>query len=221
MAIDNQEEYEQGEQLRVWLRANGLSMLGGIAIGLALIAGWQWWQRKQLLAAENVSDAYAAVAAAVDAGADTRKVAAAEHKIRADDHKSVYPALAAMRLAAEQVDKGDAKGALATLDEVGTVTLDPALSQLLQLRAARVLVILGRPADAIARLDKVKDPAWTAVAEEIRGDAESAQGHVERARDAYARALAKLPDDAPGRTLLQMKLTESGGVVPTTEAKKA
>lgn len=221
MAIDNQEEYEQGEQLRVWLRANGMSMIGGIVIGLALIAGWQWWQRKQMLAVENASDAYAAITTAIDAGADAKKIAAAESKIRTEVPKSVYPALAALRLAAEQVDHGDAKGALATLDAVGPLAAYPAMSDLVQLRAARVLVILGRPADAITRLGKVTDPAWTAVSEEIRGDAEAARGHRDAARDAYARALAKLPDDAPGRNLLQMKLTESGGVVPTTEAKKA
>lgn len=221
MAIDNQEEYEQGEQLRVWLRANGMSMIGGIAIGLALIAGWQWWQRRQLLASETASNSYAALVTAIDGGAKADKVAAAEKAIQQQAPKSAYPALAALRLASEQVDRNDAKGALATLDAIAPLAADPALGELVQLRAARVLVIQGRPADAIKRLDRVKDPAWTAVAEEIRGDAERAQGHADKARDAYAKALSTLPEDAPGRSLLQLKLTEVGGVVPTTEAKKA
>lgn len=221
MAIDDQEEYEQGEQLRKWLRANGASMIGGVAIGLTLIAGWQWWQRKQELHAEDAANAYTALAKAIDAGDSDKAIEADAHALRTDYAKTPYAALAALRIAAHQLGKDDAKGALATLDAVGAISDDPALADLVQLRAARLLVILGRHADALKRVAAVKDAAYTSVAAEIRGDAEKALGHDDAARDAYTEALKALPDDAPGRPLLEMKLTEIGGVVPKSEAKKA
>ncbi len=221
MAIDDQEEYEQGEQLRQWLRANGLSMVGGIVIGLVLIAGWQWWQRKEMAHAEQVSDVYATFASAIDQDADAKRIAADLQAVRAQGTKTTYAVLASLRMAAWQVTRNDAKGALATLDAIGPVKDDPALGELVQLRAARVLLIQGRAKDALKRVDAVTDPAFVAVAEEIRGDAQRALGNTEAARTAYAAALAKLPDDAPGRGLLQMKLTEVGGVVPKPEARKA
>ncbi|MBS0212021.1 MAG: tetratricopeptide repeat protein [Proteobacteria bacterium] len=221
MASDDQEAYEQGEQLRQWLRTNGMSMVGGIAIGLAVIAGWQWWQRKQTQHLENVAMTYAAFAAAADAGADAKSIDASLSKVHAESAGTPYAALAALRMASIQVGHNDAKAALASLDGVGKVAKDPALTELVQLRAARALVILDRPKEALQRLDAVKDDAWIPVADEIRGDAQSALGNVDAARAAYASALAKLPDDAPGRNLLMMKLTEAGGVVPPSEAKKA
>ncbi|HEY2345570.1 MAG TPA: tetratricopeptide repeat protein [Xanthomonadaceae bacterium] len=221
MAIDDQEEYEQGEQMRKWLRANGASMIGGIAVGLALIAGWQWWQRKQELHAEDAANAYAALTRAIDAGDSDKQIDAAAHAVRSDYAKTPYAALAALRIAAHQLGRDDAKGALATLDGIGAISDDPALANLVQLRAARVLLILERPKDALVRIASVKDPAYAPAASEIRGDAEKALGHDAAARDDYTQALQDLPADAPGRPLLEMKLTDIGGVVPKPEAKKA
>ncbi|HTA65713.1 MAG TPA: tetratricopeptide repeat protein [Xanthomonadaceae bacterium] len=221
MAIDDQEEYEQGEQIRNWLRANGGSMIGGIAVGLILIAGWQWWQRKQELHAEDGANAYAALSTAINAGTDEKRIDAAAQTIRSDYAKTPYATLAALRIAAHQLDRNDAKGALATLDSIGTISDDPALSMLVQLRASRLLLILGRPTDALARIASVKDPAYASVADEIRGDADSALGHPDAAREDYVNALQQLPADAPGRAVLEMKLTDLGGVVPKPEAKKA
>ena len=46
MAIDDiYDEHEQGERVRAWLRQNALGLLGGIGLGLALIFGWQYWQK--------------------------------------------------------------------------------------------------------------------------------------------------------------------------------
>ena len=42
MAIDELlNEYEQSEKVRGWLRNNALGLIGGVGLGLALIAGWQ------------------------------------------------------------------------------------------------------------------------------------------------------------------------------------
>ncbi|MBS0458074.1 MAG: tetratricopeptide repeat protein [Proteobacteria bacterium] len=220
MAVDDQEEYEQGEQLRKWLRANGASMIGGIAIGLALIYGWKLWQQNQDRHAQAVAQTYGTFASALDDGANAKTIATDLQQVRSDGAKTTYAVLAALRMAAHQVDGNDAKAALATLDGIGKVA-DPALGELVQLRAARVLLILNRPGDALKRVDSVTDPAYAAVSDEVRGDAQRALGHLDQARDAYARALANLPEDAPGRGLLAMKLTEVGGVVPKPEDKKA
>ena len=48
MAIDDLlDEHEQSERVRSWLRNNGAGLLGGVALGLAVILGWQWWQKDQ------------------------------------------------------------------------------------------------------------------------------------------------------------------------------
>ena len=48
MAIDDLlNEHEQSERVRSWLQKNALGLIGGVALGLGLIAGWQWWQKRQ------------------------------------------------------------------------------------------------------------------------------------------------------------------------------
>src|SRR5471030_58524 len=104
MAIDEQEEYEQGEQVRNWLRSNGGSMIGGIAIGLALIAGWQWWQNKQEMHAEEAANAFVVLTKSIDTGGDEHRIAALVKGVRANYANTPYAALASLRMAAHQMD---------------------------------------------------------------------------------------------------------------------
>jgi len=49
MALDDLlDEHEQSERVRSWVRSNALGLIGGVALGLGAIAGWQWWQGQQL-----------------------------------------------------------------------------------------------------------------------------------------------------------------------------
>jgi predicted negative regulator of RcsB-dependent stress response len=220
MAIDEQEEYEQGEQVRNWLRSNGGSVIGGIAVGLAMIAGWQWWQHKQELHSQSAAAAYAALSETVRDHGDEKRIATLAGSLRTDYAKTPYGTLAVLRLAAHQMERGDANSALATLDAVGTVS-DPDLAALVRVRSARVLLALKRPADALTRVQSLDDPAYAAVTSEIRGDAERALGHLDVARLAYLDALKLLPVGAPNRDILEMKLADIGGIAPKPEAKKA
>ncbi|MEO8743244.1 MAG: tetratricopeptide repeat protein [Lysobacteraceae bacterium] len=219
MAIDDQEEYEQGEQVRIWLRNNGTSIIGGIAIGLVLIAGWQWWQRKQEMQGQDAAAAYAVLSDTVRDHGDQKRIATLANALHADYGKTTYATLAALTIAAHQMDLGDAKSALATLDGAGQ-TSDTALAALIRVRSARVLLSLGKPEDALKRLGSKQDPAFTAIAGEIRGDAERALGHLDNARQAYLDALSHMPPEAPNRIVLEMKLADIGGVAPKPEAKK-
>jgi predicted negative regulator of RcsB-dependent stress response len=47
MAIELMDEHEKGEHVRAWLRQNGSAIVTGVALGLAAIFGWQWWQGSQ------------------------------------------------------------------------------------------------------------------------------------------------------------------------------
>ena len=219
MAIDDQEEYEQGERVRSWLRSNGTSVIGGIAVGLALIAGWQWWQRKQDLHAQDAAAAYQALDEAINKSSDESRIVALARSLRGDFSGTTYATLTALRLAGHQVERGDAKAALATLDALVGKSGDPGLDQLVRVRAARLLLGLNKPKDALARIAPVADPGYAAVVAEIRGDAEVAQGNLAAARAAYTEALTHLDAGAPTRPVIEMKLADIGGDAPKPEAK--
>ena len=225
--MDQIDEYEQGERVRAWLRNNGSSLIGGVALGLACLGGWQWWQGQQENEKVQAASEFRAFNAAMDAN-EAAKAEAHATALAQDHPKTVYPALAALRQADALHDEGKAAEALAALDAIDPARLDPMLFELAQLRAARLLLVTGKPEDALKRLDALSAPAadekaddaqapvapvssFPSVAAEIRGDAEMALGRRDQARAAYELALATLDLAAPTRSIVEMKLTDAGG----------
>lgn len=201
MAIDDLlDEHEQSERVRSWVQKNALGLIGGVALGLGLIGGWQWWQKR------NQDAGFAASARYVDAikaiGADPAKAKDAVSALPPDGE---YAALAALQLAKAQVDADQRDAAIATLR--GIKTEDAAVAGIARQRLARLLTDTGKPQEALNLLANADD----AGALEARGDAYMALAKPEEARTAYAKALTLLDAGAPDRRLLELKLTDAGG----------
>ena len=208
MAIDDLlDEHEQGERVREWLRRNGAGLIGGVALGLAAIFGWKWWDAQRANERMGAANAYQAAIDAVEASD-----ASAATKVAALPDGS-YSALASLALAKSQVEAGQRDAALTTLR--GIDAPDAALAEVVSLRIARLLLDAGKADEALKQVPASDSPA----ALELRGDAELALGQRDRARDAYAKALPKLDVGSPRRGLLELKLTEVGGTPPQPEAK--
>lgn len=208
--MDQIDEYEQGERVRAWLRNNGSSLIGGVAIGLAALGGWQWWQGQQAQKLVDAAAEYQVFSKAVEAKDDAKAGAHAASLAQAFP-KSPYPVLAALRRAEMLHTEGKDDEALKLLDAAKDSKADPVLVELAQLRAARLLASTGKHEDALKRLDAIGDSSFPAVAAEIRGDAEMALGRRDAARASYEKALASLDIAAPTRPMVEMKLTDAGG----------
>ena len=210
MAVDDLlDEHEQGERVREWIRQNALGVFAGIAVALALVYGYGKWQDH--LQAQRVArgEAYAAFAESVAAG-DLEKA----RQLAAGDGlgEGVYVVLAALDLAAAQVQAGDQEAAIATLS--GVADAGPALAPVVARRLAVLLVDAGRSDEALAALGDAGEAATM----EVRGDAELAAGRREQAREAYAAALAALDPAASGqRQVLEIKLIDAGGAPAQAE----
>ncbi len=208
MAIDDLlDEHEQSERVRNWLKNNGAGLVGGVALGLAVIFGWQWWQRQQAQQAQAQHMTYRSTVASA-AGADLDKAEKELSVLRQGD-SSAYANLAALRLVSAQVVAGETDKAIETLKSIDAVK-DPALRSIVDLRLARLLIEAGKPEEALAAL---KDSDGSAVAE-ARGDALVATGKRDEAREAYLNALTTMDVAAPQRRLVELKLTDVGGTPP-------
>lgn len=206
MAIDDLlDEHEQSERVRNWLKNNGAGLIGGIALGLAVIFGWQWWQKHQVQQSVQANMAYQAVLDSLGA-ADLDKAKAAVAKLQ-DGNAHVYADLAAMRLAQAQVDAGKEDAAIATLR--GTKA-DASLQPLVDLRLARLLTATGKGEEALKILGEASDSASL----EARADALMALGKRDEARDLYLKALTGMDVASPQRRLVELKLTDAGGTPP-------
>ena len=210
MSNDQIDEYEQGERVRKWLRDNGGSVFGGIALGLAAIVGFQTWQGRQDAQKLEAAKQFESFLTAQEAG-EADQAAGLAASLSANYAETPYPALAALRRSATLVNENKAEDALKALEAVIPQTQDATLRQLLLLRAARAEIILGRHDAAVARLASVELPGYTALRDELTGDALAAQGKRDEARDAYARALTGTDVASPTRVLLELKLADAGG----------
>ncbi|QOW20646.1 tetratricopeptide repeat protein [Lysobacter ciconiae] len=208
MAIDDPlDEHEQSERVLAWLRQNGIALVGGIVLGLAAIGGWKWWGHHQHTEALADADRYQQVISAIEAGDPE-----AASRITTLDN-GVYAELAGLELASRQVRAGDNEKAIATLR--GIKPADERMATIVHQRLARLLVDAGKGEEAIGLLEG----ADTAMALEVRGDAEYALGKTDDARSAYMQALTRMDVASPRRKLLELKLMEVGGKPDDSEVR--
>jgi predicted negative regulator of RcsB-dependent stress response len=187
--VEDLSDNEREEQLRRFWAENWLWIVGGIALGLGGLAGWQYWQKTKLNASEHDEASYVAV---LDSLGKNDKEAAAKTAadLRGLHPKSPYADQADLALARFAVDARDLDEAAKRLRIVAESSRDPELRLIAQSRLARVLSEQGKHDDALKLLDVTKAGSFTPVFHEVRGDVLAARGDVAGARQAYDAALA-------------------------------
>lgn len=206
MALDELlDEHEQGERVRTWLRQNAFGLVGGLALGLALIGGGKWWTQQAHEKRIAIGETYRTTIDSLATGdLDT---AATQARALAG---TSYEPLLALDLAKAQLEAGKGEDAIATLRAAHSD--DPGLAAVIRQRLARLLVDAGKGEEALTLLAGQDDPSSF----EVVGDAHHAQGKADEARKAYEEALRKLDAASPQRQLLELKLTQAGGTPATT-----
>ncbi|MGB7739846.1 MAG: tetratricopeptide repeat protein [Steroidobacteraceae bacterium] len=187
--MEDLSDNEREEQLRRFWAENWLWIVGGIALGLGGLAGWQYWQKSQLNASEQDEASYVAV---LDSLSKNDKDAAAKKAgaLRGLHPNSPYADQADLALARFAVDTRDLDEATKRLRTVAESSRDPELRLIAQSRLARVLSEQGKHDDALKLLDVANAGSFTPVFHEIRGDVLAAKGDIAGARQAYDSALA-------------------------------
>ncbi len=215
MAIEDLDEHEQGERVRKWLGQNGGSIILGICVGIAGLAGWQYWQQA---ARERTQAAQVEYQALVDAeeSKDAEAAAKAAATLRKDFSSTPYGVFAALSQSRDAVGKGDLAAAEEALQWARGIDVDlPALQELVTVRLAQVKLAQGQ---AQAVLDLLKDDTsagFKGVVSELRGDALVVLGRIDDARAAYEDALAALDAGSPQRNFVEMKRDDLAAAVAT------
>lgn len=209
MAIDELlDEHEQSERVRRWVRDNGLGLVGGVVLGLALVGGWKWWQGQQQGQREAEAARYETLQGQIKAE-DLAKAKATAKTLQ----DGPFATLAALDLAKAQVMGGKRDDAIATLRGVRPGS-DELLAGVVRERLARLLIDANKPDEALRMLAAADDPAGIGA----RGDAYLALGQREKARSDYDKALVLTTIGSPMRRVLELKLSEVGGAPAQAKA---
>jgi predicted negative regulator of RcsB-dependent stress response len=201
-------EEEQVEKLKTWLKENGMSIVLGIVIGIGGIGGYNYWMHVQETTAEEASLHYTQMMDSLAASdSDELRVHAG---ILINDYSSTeYALLAHLALARQNVEDGDYAAAAEELQQVvGSAEREP-LAWVARTRLAAVQIQSEQYDRALATLS-VEFPAdFSALAEELRGDALARQGKVAEAIAAYRKAQQAEPRPA-NPEFLRQKLNDLG-----------
>jgi predicted negative regulator of RcsB-dependent stress response len=193
--VEDLTDNEREEQLRQWWSENWLWILGGIALGLAMLWGWQYWQRSRMEQAQHDLAAYQSVVSMLSQDKFDQAVVEAK-ALRDERPASPYADQSDLVLARAAVEARKLDDAAQHLHVVMDGSKDPELRAIARTRLARVLVEQAKYDDAVAMLDVGDAGSYAALYHELRGDAYAGKGDPAAARREYGEALASQNEDA-------------------------
>ena len=211
-------EEQRVEALKKWWKDNSTSVFTGLAVGLAVLAGWNAWQRNQHQKSEEASTLYQQLLRAVEAQQTEPAIKLSERII--EQHQgTAYATYATLFEARLKAESGDLAGAKKVLGDLLASAKDENIKHLSRLRLARVLLGLGEIDPALKLLEplKPKDMAkYESQYEELKGDLYAAQKRSSEALAAYERA-KETGETAP---IIDMKINNLA-VEPATSSAPA
>jgi predicted negative regulator of RcsB-dependent stress response len=194
---------EKVEAIKKWWKENGLSVVGGAAIGLAAIFGWRAWINYQDSVGQQASAAFEQLLATADTN-DTQSSIKQSQLLAEEFSSSIYKTLARLVEAKVELKAGNSAGARAALEQALAASAEPGIRRIAALRLARLLVAEGDLAAASALVAEHEDGGSFAGAfAALRGDIARAEGRTAEAREAYEQAIAA---GAANPVQLQLKL---------------
>ncbi|XHF43332.1 YfgM family protein [Metapseudomonas boanensis] len=205
-----QTEEEQIAELKDWWQRNGKPLLTGGVLALAVVFGWQAWQKYQTNHAQGASILYQQLLETTltpSGTPDAAKVAELAGKLKSEFAGSHYAQYGSLFVAKVAVEAGKLDDAAAELKTVLDKPADDTLAELARQRLARVLAAQGKAEDALKLLEGDADKAFAASREELKGDFLVQLGRADEAHAAYQKAKAALPEDAAVGGL-QMKIDD-------------
>ena len=210
MVDDYLSEREQAEALRNWWYENWRWLIGGIALGFALLGGWKYWETYRTQQGEAAAKSYSELQAAVTVN-DATKIEQQLNQLVKDYGSSPYVQQGRLLLAKSRVEAGKLDEAIALLQAVADTAKDEQVVTIAHVRIARLKAQQGKPDEALKLLDAEKAGKFGPQVRETRGDILFAKGDAEGARAEYAAALAADEDAPIDRATLELKLAEVGG----------
>ncbi len=215
MEIYNNDE-QQAEAIKNWIKENGRAVLLGAAIGLVGMFGWRYYNEYHQGKMEAASAAYDLVIKELDQNKD--KAFPAVSEFVSNYSGSAQGDLAALQLASAAVKAGKLDVAVTQLQTVADKG-NAAVKPIAAIRLARVLGEQGKFADAQKRLDSVTQKAYKAVVAEVRGDLYLQQGDKNKALAAYQDAVAAGGEQSSSE--LRSKLDDLGAITAPVAKEKS
>ncbi len=193
---DLKSDDEKAEELKVWWKENGTSVIAGIALTIGGMFGYQQWQQYTLDQSEGASKLYSKIS---KKGADS---AEALKQLNSEYGSTSYASLAALSSAKTDCEAGKLDDCIRQL-KIASESSQDSIASIAKLRLARTLINAGKLDDAQSILTAKMPAAYASLVTELTGDVYYAKKEFDKAREAYDRAI--LSSGGQNIELLKMK----------------
>ncbi len=204
-------DQQQAEQVKGWLRENGVFLVAGVVLGLGGLFGWNQWNRYQERKAEEASAVYETFLQAVR----TQRLDRAEEgmtRLTADFSASPYTDQGRLAIARLYLEQGKPDKAAEFLQQVVDTAVSPEFRLIARLRLARVQTLQEKYDLALKTLTDPGSKAFAPAFHDVRGDVYYAMGKAAEARSEYEQALnGDVAATVLDKTYVQAKLDDLGG----------
>lgn len=183
-------EEEQVEALKRWWKENGTSTIVGLAVGIALILGWNYWRDHKKEQAVQASVIYDQLLKAVD---DNQKdsIDKLAGRIQEQFGATEYAAYSGLLQAKLKTQQGDFTGAKEVLKNVAAKS-NKDLSNIAKIRLVRLMLSTGEYEQGLQLINDVDAEAGSSFSgnyDELVGDLYVALDRLDEARTSYQNAL--------------------------------
>jgi|AntDeeMetagen192_2_1112575.scaffolds.fasta_scaffold04420_2 predicted negative regulator of RcsB-dependent stress response len=192
---------EEMTRLKQWWNGNGMAIVMGAVVGLAVIIGWQGWNWYQDRQTTEAAGIYQQFQQGVVSGNVNDAVLNTAERLKNNFAGTPYAANAALRLAGHFVAQEDYAEAREQLAWAMNNAANDGIRHIARVRAARLAWSQDDADKALKMLDAEHPSAFNALYAEVRGDILADQGDRDGAYKAYQQALESLPRDTPSRAL--------------------
>lgn len=187
--IDRTDE-ETVDLIRNWLRQYGLTILGGLGLGIAGVIGYEWWQSSQSHSAQEDANAVESLRLAVEAG----DLAQAEKAFAPLAQSSGEMAeMGALLMARAQTEAGDYVNARTQLQKAAA-SKDAVLAQTANWYLAQLSAREGDWDGVLAQVQGLQAGIYASGAHILAAQAYRAKNEPEKALAALENAQARSPD---------------------------
>ncbi|MDD5579813.1 MAG: tetratricopeptide repeat protein [Methylobacter sp.] len=183
-------EEERLEAFKRWWKESGSSIVVGLAVGLAIILGWGYWQDYRKDQAAQASVLYDQLLKAVETDKKDSAEKLAERMQKQFDGTE-YAAYSGLLLAKSKVQQGDFAAAKETLKKIAAGSNNE-LKNVATLRLVRLMLANGeyeQGLQLIAEVDASETSNFAGSYDELVGDLYVALDRLDEARTSYQKAL--------------------------------
>lgn len=184
-------EEQRLEALKRWWKENGTSTIIGAIAGIALIAGWNYWQDYKKLKSAEASAIYDQLikASESDKKDQVDKLAA---RLQEQYSNTGYADYAKLFQAKYKVQGGDIAGAKEILKELIAAGKDKEISHIARIRLVQLMLASGEYEQGVKLINDVDQASagkFSDIYDELTGDLYVALDRLDEARTAYQKAL--------------------------------